>query len=426
MTNGWVFLQQYLQAVFYFFLNPLFYIFVLFIYLQYRKQMAMERQLFAVRIHSPFLQTLRSVGLGLVGGMFVSLAAGALGIVVQAGDLWIVWAISIVLICFRVRFLCFAYAVGGLTLLQGLALLWPAGVSVQGIGTVWSWILASKPVPLLAVVALMHFAEAVLIRWNGGRDASPLYLEGKRGKIIGAYHLQSFWLTPLLLLVPMQANSGLALQLFSGWPLFSPGLASSVYGLLLIPAVTGFSDMTQTVTPDQKARETAGPLGLYSLVLLLLAYAAVHVPALSIAAALFAIIGHEGLFRFSQRREQKHAPFFIQSSRGVKVMAVIPGTPAEEMGILCGEVIVKVNGIPVRDRTELYTALQANPAYCKMEVLTYNKEPKFVQCAIYAGNHHQLGIIVVPDSETKYYVDVRRLNLVRLLKQRIGKIKLGA
>jgi hypothetical protein len=420
----WNLLLNVLHSMGWFLLNPLMYVFVLFIYLHYRRQMIMERQLFSVRIHAPLLQTIRAVGMGLVGGVAASVAAGALGIAVQERDLWMLWILAAALALFRLRFLCMAYGAGLLTMLHGMALLLPAPSSQQGFGIVVGWLQDVAPVPLLGMVAILHLAEALLVRWNAGRDASPLFLEGKRGRIIGGYQLHSFWLTPLALLVPVASGSGWSGALFPGWPLFAPGLDS--FALLFLPAVTGFSDVTTTMVPVHKARAIARQLVWYALVLLAVSYASVWVPPLTVAAALVAILGHEGLFWLSQRREKNAPPAFIQSAEGVKVMAVIPGTPAEEMGIKPGEVIVKVNGIPVRQKEDLYPALQANPAFCKMEVLTYDKEIKFVQCAVYAGNHHQLGIIVVPDASTQYYVDLRRLGVVQLLKQRLERLRIGA
>ncbi|MGE7272752.1 PDZ domain-containing protein [Brevibacillus panacihumi] len=406
------------------FLNPVFYLFLLLIYLHYRKQMNLERQLFAARIQTPILQTLRSVGMGLAGGVLISVLAAGLGVVIQAQDLYLVWALALILALFRLRFLCFAYAVGSLTLLHGIALITPVASEGSGwLGELWTMVGQAKPLPLLALVAIMHLIEAMLVRWNGGRDASPLFVEGKRGRIVGSYLLHSFWLTPLFLFVQMEPG---AIQgaLYPGWPFFWPEATS--FGLMLLPSVTGFSDMTQTTIPYKKAVQIAKQLTLYAVALLALTALSAWLYPLILLAALFAIIGHEGMFFWSQYQERQRSPFFIQSSRGVKVMAAIPGTRAEEIGILPGEIIIKVNGIPVRHKEDLYPALQANSAFCKMEVLTYSGEIKFVQCAVYAGNHHQLGIIVVPDATTRVYVDLSRSSVIQLIKQKLERMNIGA
>ncbi|MGG1223855.1 PDZ domain-containing protein [Brevibacillus formosus] len=406
-----------------FFINPVFYLFLVFIYLHYRRQMNLERQLFSARIQSPLLSTIRAVGMGLVGGLLISLLSAGLGVVVQAQDLWILWGLALILALIRLRFLCFAYAAGILAILHAITQVIPPVTDVPGLSFVWEMIRQAKPLPLLALVAVMHLIEAMLVRWNGGRDASPLFVEGQRGRIVGAYLLHSFWLTPAVLFVQMEpgAMSG---ALYPGWPFFSPGAAS--FGLMLLPTVTGFSDMTQTMTPYRKATQVAKNLMLYAIILLGLCALAAWFYPLILLAAIFALFGHEALFFWSQYQERKRSPYFIQSSRGVKVMGVIPGTRAEEIGITPGEIIVKVNGISVREKEDLYPALQANPAFCKMEVLTREGELKFVQCAVYAGNHHQLGIIVVPDANTRAFVDLKRASVVELIKQKLEKLNVGA
>ncbi|RNB92606.1 PDZ domain-containing protein [Brevibacillus fluminis] len=408
-----------------FFLNPGLYLFILFIYLHYRKQMAFERQLFSARIQTPLIQTMRSIGMGIVGGLFVSVVSVGLGLVVRVQDMWLLSVIALILAIVRIRFLCLAYASGVLGLLHIIAGWMPELVHVQGLGAVWQVLLDAKPLPLLALAAILHLAEAFLVRWNGGKDASPLFMEGKRGRIVGAYELHSFWFTPLVLFVDVPTGwSVWHSALFPGWPLFSPDAAS--WSLLMLPAVTGYSDLTKAMPPKQKAGEIASQLGLYSLILLALAYGSSWLPGLLFLTALFALFGHEGMVFYSRWRENKLPPYYIQSSRGIKVMAVLPNTPAAEMGILPGEIIVKVNGVAVKEKAQLYPALQVNPAFCKLEVLTHGGEIKFLQCAIYAGSHHQLGIIVVPDAATQYFIDVRKSSVLQLIKQKMQKTDIGA
>ena len=76
---------------------------------------------------------------------------------------------------------CFAYSVGLLGVLQ-----WVLGFTALSERSDWAGQLAASlsklDIPgLLILVAIMHLAEALLIRWQGARFASPLFLEGKRG-----------------------------------------------------------------------------------------------------------------------------------------------------------------------------------------------------------------------------------------------------
>ncbi|MGD7665065.1 PDZ domain-containing protein [Brevibacillus laterosporus] len=418
MSVLWNLISNYLYALVHFLLNPLLYAFLILIYLHYRKQMLWERQLFSVRIHSPLAQTLRSVGLGIVGGLFVSLVAGLLGIFIQVSDMWIAWAIALLLAFVRFRFLCLAYGTAIFTGLHGLAKLFPIAEEVSGIAKVWGWFAHANPAPLLALVALLHIVEAWFIRSHGDRHASPLFVEGKRGRVVGAYQLHSFWLTPVIVLTPVTEGALQVPALFQGWPLFSPDWSMATLGMLLLPAITGFSAITKTKTPQEKASSLSKHLFLYSFILLGISYVAVIVPSLVYVAALFAFFGHEWLGWLSARQEERLPPYYVPTGKGLKVLAVLPGTPADVMGIRSGEVIVKVNGYPISVKGDLYPALQANPAFCKMEVLTLDHEIKFTQSAIYAGQHHQLGIIVVPDERTTHFVSMQEIGFLGVRKHK--------
>jgi predicted metalloprotease with PDZ domain len=87
------------------------------------------------------------------------------------------------------------------------------------------------------------------------------------------------------------------------------------------------------------------------------------------------------------------------------VLGVIPGSPAEALGITAGQTIVRVNGVRVAVKEDLHRALRQNPAYVKLELADENGEIRFMQRALYAGEHHQLGIILAPDEDVSYIVE---------------------
>lgn len=69
------------------------------------------------------------------------------------------------------------------------------------------------------------------------------------------------------------------------------------------------------------------------------------------------------------------------------------------MGLRIGEMISKVNSIPVQDKNQLYIALQKNSAHCKLEVFDNDGEIRFVQRALFEGDHHELGLLLIPDEK---------------------------
>jgi S1-C subfamily serine protease len=69
------------------------------------------------------------------------------------------------------------------------------------------------------------------------------------------------------------------------------------------------------------------------------------------------------------------------------------------MQLSVGEIVSKVNGTIVHNEAEVYEALQRNRAHCKLEVLDVNGQVRFVQRALYEGDHHELGILFVQDEK---------------------------
>ncbi|WP_213618991.1 PDZ domain-containing protein [Paenibacillus sp. J22TS3] len=404
------------DALVYFLAQPFYYISIILVMLQYRRQVQLERRLFHVRLHSWGRQTWITVLSGFAAGIAISVVSSFLGTTLTLDGIILIWSVSILLLLFRVRYLCFAYSVGLLGVIQFI-LSWFPGFTLEGFaGGVLKTVQDLNIPSLLALVALLHLAEALLIRWQGALFAGPLFYEGKRGKVVGGYQMKSFWPIPLFLLVPAQ-NAG---SLLPWTPFFGGEAWHSGFSFIALPALIGFTEMTVSTLPGQKARLTSSRLLLYSVVLLGLALLAGWWSPLTVVAALAAFLLHELLVWYSSVEETNRSPYFVHPSRGLKVLAVLPGSPAEELGIEAGEVIFKVNGTPVNTKQQLHSGLRMNPAFCKLEVLNRQGESKFLQRAIYAGEHHQLGVILAPDDDASVALRMKPLSLLELLSPRRG------
>ncbi|WP_373457748.1 PDZ domain-containing protein [Paenibacillus wynnii] len=370
--------------------QPYYYIALIFIALYYRRQVVLERKLVHVKLHSWGTETWRTVWTGLVMGLVVSIAAVLLGVSLSSTAVVIIWVVTLLLLLIRVRYLCFAYSIGLIGIIQFVVSFVPEGQSIGWLADVVTAVREMDVPALLVLAALLHLAEALLVRWQGAKLASPLFLEGKRGKVVGGYQLQAFWPLPLFLLIPAGAGIG---EL--PWhPLLGGGL-----GLVSLPVIIGFGEMTQGMLPRRKAARTSGRLLLYSIVLLGLSLLAAWWSPLTLLAALAAVTLHEGLIWLSALEERTTSPIFVHPQRGLKILAVLPESPAQELGILPGEVLLKVNGTLLTRKAQLHEALRMNPAFCKLEVQNAEGESKYMQRPIYDGDHHQLGIILAPETD---------------------------
>jgi hypothetical protein len=394
-------------------MNPLYYLGVLLILLQYRRQIRLERKLFHSRFHYMGSVAWRLVVWGLAAGIGISVAMAFLGSALTLEAVVLLWSVSAVLILFRLRFLCLAYSAGVIAAVQAVLGWFPQGADSEAAGWLYRWMERVDAPGLLALAGVLHLAEALLIRYQSGRTASPLFFESKRGRVMGGFQLYGFWPLAMFLLVPAQGGGGFSLP----WePLFGTGIAASGWTVLAVPAVLGFTERTWTRLPEEKARRTSAFLLLYAVVAVGLALLAHWVDAFLIVAAVLVIALHEGLIWLGSWEESKRQPLFVHDNRGLKVLSVLPGSPAAELGIRAGEIIEKINGLRVSTKDELRLALQANPAYCKIELLNLEGQTRFAGRAVFDGDHHQLGILLCPDEDARYVVEERqRVSLISLL-----------
>jgi PDZ domain len=410
------------EAVLQLLISPFYWLSILLIAMHYRRQVILERRLFAVKMHSWITHTWHAWLGGLISGILVTFAAIGLGVSLTREVIVLLWIIALVLLLIRVRFLCLAYAGGLLAIIQFVLNTWATTWNPDGwLGGTVASVRGMDAAGLLVLVALLHAAEAVLIRKQAARMAGPMFMESKRGRVVGAYRMQSMWPVPLLLLFP--AGEGAALP----WtPLFGGELWQHGWSLIAFPIVIGFSELTFTKLPQQKAALSSTRLFAYASLLLAISLAAAWWAPLVPVAAIAAIGMHEGLIWLSRREEAEHSPVFTQDAGGLRILAVLPNSPAAELGIMQGEVIVKVNGVKVRTKEELHQALRMNSAFCKLEVNNLSGEVRFLQRAIYAGDHHQLGVLLAPDDRVEYVAVTRAPSLFSYLLVPWTRSKRGA
>jgi hypothetical protein len=394
-------------------LNPFTYIGLILALLVFRRQTTMERKLFYVRLHNMAGEFLRALGWGWAAGIAVSLATLGIGLVLTFETLIWLWSASLLLMLIRFRYACMAYAAGLVALLQLAVKPFPAVLETQGLEGITQSLLDIHLPSLFALVALLHLAEAVLVRLNLVRMATPLYVAGKRGKVIGAYELKGFWAVPLFLVVPAMgaegAVSGLPLLTWFGGDVWNAG-----WMLLAFPVMIGTSHKVVASSPEWRAKRTAGMALLFAVVIGGLAAGAQLWSYVAIAAAVASFGLHEGFIVWAERREKHLSPLFVQDGSGLKVLAVQPGSPAAEMGIVRGEVVLKANGVAVSTRDELHAALRMNSAFCRLEVLNTDGHNRFAQRPLYDGEHHQLGLVLCPADDVVHYTEWRATTLLSL------------
>ncbi|MBL4955020.1 PDZ domain-containing protein [Neobacillus sp. YIM B02564] len=244
---------------------------------------------------------------------------------------------------------------------------------------------------IVIILGLLLIAEGILIVKNATKGTSPKLVKSKRGQVVGVHEVKRLWLVPLFMLVP-----GSALDLpFSWWPVFH--LGANEYALFLVPFAVGFQQQIKGMLPSEAIGQHGRQVVGLGIAITLIAIAGYWYPIVSIVAATLALIGREALAYIAHIRDVNQPFYFSKKNNGLMIIGIIPDSPASKMELKVGEVIVKANGIAISDEKAFYEALQKNRAHCKLDVLDTNGEIRFVQRALFEGDHHELGLLFVQD-----------------------------
>lgn len=388
MVQLW--LTEVLEAVGKLFLNPMLYFSIIIALFIGFFRVKRERRELKTRIYDMYHELRFLFPMGVLLGLGFSLLTVGAGLVIPFGGLLVIGAVTFLLaLTFQTRLLTPAFTVGiGYLLLLAMRYF---KIDMPFFNTYFEQLndgLLNAVVVLLGTLLLI---EGVLINLSGWKKTSPRLIKSSRGLKVGAQEGKKLWVVPMFLLIPIGS-----LELPWGWwPVFT--LGSNTYSLILFPFLLGFRQLVGSTLPQISIKETGNRVFWLGALVLTVAVAGYYAPYISIAGAVMAIAGREWISYRQRKQDSEKSYFFSRKSQGIMILAILPGSPAEKMSLISGEMITKVNGFRVQTEEEFYEALQQNRAYCKLEVIDTNGQIRFAQGALYEGDHHELGIIFVEE-----------------------------
>jgi len=385
------------------------------VYFQYRRMSALEVRLFGQSRRSAIVRTVFSLGEGILGGTLGSFLIILLGASAERLGLGIVWLAALALATIDIRFICFSYA-GGIVSLLNLALGWP-DVDV---------------ISIMAFVGVLHLVESALILLSGHHDATPTLVTGPDNRPAGGFYMGKYWPVPITVLWIIYtlssvgaAEGGIAMP--DWWPLLKGAAPPAAdmradYWVLPITVAMGYGDATYTRLPRQKTRFTAGLSALFSIVLLGLTLLAGRYSWLKWAAALFSPIGHELVIHMAQKAELDGVPLMSAPERGVRVLDVGPGSPCDKAGIKPGDIIEAVNCQPVSSIQDFAEALRLVPYATIVDVRSGLPGDEGGRRTVQIrGVSNNLGLILVPTEGDYPRIDSGRAGLISIIMDRIRR-----
>lgn len=373
-----------------FFVNPVLYIALLAAVLLGYYRVKKERKIFRIRIVYGLTEFKRLVKDGWLYAVVFSVLFAGIGLVVPMN--WLI-ALSIVSILLMATsfyqagsFIYLAAAAVGLSWLFH-ANEWTLNFGLfkfEGMAFSYEWLL-----PVAIIAGALVIAEGKMIGKAAADAASPRLHKSGRGLKAAAYISKRLWLLPILLVVPGSLLDSYAPY----WPQLPIG--ESNFSLILFPIVFGFIGRSQRTLPVYLYPQVGKAVTTLGISLVVVSLAALLWQPLAAVALVGGVIGRIAIAVHFALKERSGNYAVTPQSQGVMIIDVLPGSPADKMGLMRGEVIRKVNGIAIANESELYEAIQVNAAHCRLEVLDHNLEVRLRQHVIFRHDHHRLGLLVV-------------------------------
>ena len=318
--------------------------------------------------------------LGIIPGVLLSLALFYSGVILPSAVVLLL-AITALLLALPRRF----FSPLLLPIFAPLLLFVPAHV--------WAQVGMVKPIQFaapLAVFTMLYAMVAAYCELGTPFHAAP-HIVRSHGRRWAILNLRQLLWVPLVVPVPGDWLARVPLAQF-----VSVGHASVSF--VIIPLVLGFAFSSRSARPEHNLRTRAKIAGVYAVwaaIVAVLAMSRLTSDLLSLSllaggavlCALWQYVGTRGRLEL------------VEGAGGVRVLAVLPGTPAERMALRRGDTVLQCNGQNVPTTLSLYMATQDLGTFCRLRVRGADGRIRLTSAAIYAGSPYMLGIISFPEAD---------------------------
>lgn len=369
------------------------------LYKKNRKVLVMQRMIVGNSKHSAFDLTISQVGLGIIAGIVGSFILSFLGVVFKNQvAIEILFLISIMLMLFKPRFICFSYSGAILGLVSGaIKILSDAGVITEDLGY-----LQVDIATLITMIAVLHIVEGVLVMIDGKTAAIPVFTK-RDNKIIGGFALKRYWPIPIAILLMLKTNditfATNVIEAPNFWHQISVQsfelLKNATIAFTAFYGVIGYNTVTFTKSKEEKAFSSGIFIIMFGAILLVLSYIGRNIFIYQMVIVILMPILHELMLRIQIYLEDKAKPKYISKKEGLMVLEVAPNSPAEEMGIKSGDLLVEMNNKRIESENDVVNNISniSNFIWFKIKEVkgdikevSYNKMNK----------SKRLGIVFVP------------------------------
>lgn len=388
MLETWLF--EILKGIGRLFVNPLLYWTIILLFIMGYRRIRKERHDFGRKIYGYFTEIKGTFLLMFISSIIISTFIVVSGLALSM-EVMIVWIVVMLLfsIVGATSLLSASYTVGMTTiLLMILPFIQPY---IENAYLDFTTVTIEHYVSLTVLVALLLLVEAMLLSFTKEKQSFPKLYMSERGVLVGHHQLKRMIFLPFFLFFPTEYVSGIAPIL----PYFQYGEQS--FSLILFPVLLGYRYEVQSMLPKEAVHKLAKQTYVLSIIVLLGAIGSIYYVIAAFLTLLIALLGKEWMMYRHRVSERQKSALFRPLDRGVKVLAMVPNSPADRLDIEIGEIILKVNDQVVSDSQSFYAALQRSTANFKLDVVSHDGEVRFVHSTYFAEEPHELGILFIEE-----------------------------
>ena len=364
-------------------------------YLKNKRITIMQKMTIGESINSPLELTLSQISLGIIGGVIVSLMMSSLGIIFNENSgIEIMFMISILLLFIKKRFICFSYSgavLGMISILSGI---------LSNITNTESYINVNI-LSLMTFVGIMHVVEGVLVIFDGGRGAIPVF-SNRNDKIVGGFAYNRYWALPVAIFIAFSGSiSSVTTSVVdtpNWWPIINRAetlliLSTAIIGAIPLYGVIGYNSVSFTKDKIKKPIYSGVGILIYGVLLTLIAQVSQFGVVGQIVVIAFAPLGHEIMIRIQNKIEEAGKYIYVTDNDGVSVLEVSPTSPAYEAGIRRGDKIIEVNNVKTVSEVEIFKIVRDSIEEISVKIRRISGE--MLDLTIMPKNK-RLGLLLVP------------------------------
>ncbi|MDU3351132.1 MAG: site-2 protease family protein, partial [Clostridium sp.] len=364
-------------------------------YLKNKRITIMQKMTIGESINSPLELTLSQISLGIIGGVIVSLMMSSLGIIFNENSgIEIMFMISILLLFIKKRFICFSYSgavLGMISILSGI---------LSNITNTESYINVNI-LSLMTFVGIMHVVEGVLVIFDGGRGAIPVF-SNRNDKIVGGFAYNRYWALPVAIFIAFSGSiSSVTTSVVdtpNWWPIINRAetlliLSTAIIGAIPLYGVIGYNSVSFTKDKIKKPIYSGVGILIYGVLLTLIAQVSQFGVVGQIVVIAFAPLGHEIMIRIQNKIEEAGKYIYVTDNDGVSVLEVSLTSPAYEAGIRRGDKIIEVNNVKTVSEVEIFKIVRDSIEEISFKIRRISGE--MLDLTIIPKNK-RLGLLLVP------------------------------